>query len=850
MFVCFLLVALLSEERRNASIVVASEKARALKMTKAVFDYVIQSSNKITEQNQRMIAQVVLDTIPMFQKVPSHQRKAIVAAMNHVHYQPNQYLFRQFSPGETFYIIVDGTCKATQSYVEGGAEREINKFMVGDYVDEVALLDHSHVRSFNAISVNNLYCFVLSRNNFDLLMKSFSGGSLNRSLFEGLHYKDNKEGGQNALLRAGLRRISAFDVDNQKSAERSRKFLKALCTFMAESLWTSMYWRMYRSISIDTSLQYKFGPQAVELMRQNYDRNLAVQTIALLSKHILLRKPSERSASDLKFISGLLQQKNEFTKRFCKDWTPNQFLQLAKKVRLHSAGAMARIFEKGSVANNAFLILKGSIRLFCQTLNKVTNSKVLQYENDLAPGDIIGEAALGGVQKRLQVALTITPCEMILISTVDYKSVDELGHNASFSVNEKYQFLKNVPLFRHYEDFSIYRVACAMIPKTISKDQLVCRRGSASETINFIFNGSVDILSDLDDVSTLAKLQQYDYFGESSVLRNVYIEGGHYSKGSKKHNRQRQGLSKRRKNDEEGEKKTTFHFRECFGCKAASSLDILMLPKESFYFLDQLAIHQLKTGYIGRMKWRATRADMIKEDKDSYSEEVALHLTEGNKVKSVEDTFTFDSVTPLDLNALGVVQQIPSKKDISNIPSINQKLNPISLLATSGNAMTWKKNKAMLDRMLDARSKRRPKTSNSLGFTSLFGRSMPTLHADVAMNPMETNSIIEKVEVRGRKQNSKFPRVPIKFASESPNDPPNQQRTGQGSIEALSVELQERRPLTATAAGSRVNGSQKIPPRASVCEMDRGLINNNAHDWQIIGGAFGGGARASRGITR
>ena len=89
-------VALLSEEKRNASIVVVSETARALKMTKAVFDYVIQSSNKITEQNQRMIAQVVLDTIPMFQKVPSHQRKAIVAAMNHVHYQPNQYLFRQF----------------------------------------------------------------------------------------------------------------------------------------------------------------------------------------------------------------------------------------------------------------------------------------------------------------------------------------------------------------------------------------------------------------------------------------------------------------------------------------------------------------------------------------------------------------------------------------------------------------------------------------------------------------------------------------------------------------------------------------------------------------------------------
>ena len=100
-------------------------------------------------------------------------------------------------------------------------------------------------------------------------------------------------------------------------------------------------------------------------------------------------------------------------------------------------------------------------------------------------------------------------------------------------------FLKKVPIFHHYEDFSVYRVACAMEPRTISKDQVVCKRGGAAETISFIYNGIVDILSDLDDTSPLAKLQQYDYFGESSVLRDIYLAGGHHNK-KHKNNRNKQ----------------------------------------------------------------------------------------------------------------------------------------------------------------------------------------------------------------------------------------------------------------------------------------------------------------------
>ena len=71
-------VSLITAERRAAYVTVTSDTATCLCMTKEVFDYVLMSTRKVLEDNQRRIAQTVLETMPLFQKAPKHKKKVIV----------------------------------------------------------------------------------------------------------------------------------------------------------------------------------------------------------------------------------------------------------------------------------------------------------------------------------------------------------------------------------------------------------------------------------------------------------------------------------------------------------------------------------------------------------------------------------------------------------------------------------------------------------------------------------------------------------------------------------------------------------------------------------------------------
>ena len=361
-------VSLLTEERRSATITVTSSEAHVLVMTKAVFDFVRSSTDKVIEANQRMIAQVVIDSMPMFQKFPSHHRKSIVAAMTYIHYQPNSYICRQGLPGGTFYVIVEGTCKATV----GTPEREAHRYFTGDYFEELAILDQAHVRPTNIISMNSVSCYALSRNDFNVLMKTHEPGVQNKLLES---YNKQKSKAKKPMIteqkhREGQRRITCFDEHNVKNNETASKYLKRACTFMAESLWISQYWRYFRHMVIYPNTVAEYGPVAQEIMRRCTDRHSAVTHIMEHTKHILIQRPEHRTHWELSFLIGLLKQRNGMINKFCKDWTHEQFVLLAKKLRLHMVLPLMKICEAGVKAQSAFIILKGSARVYSPVINE------------------------------------------------------------------------------------------------------------------------------------------------------------------------------------------------------------------------------------------------------------------------------------------------------------------------------------------------------------------------------------------------------------------------------------------------------------------------------------------------
>ena len=68
----------------------------------------------------------------------------------------------------------------------------------------------------------------------------------------------------------------------------------------------------------------------------------------------------------------------------------------------------------------------------------MTKQKIISYENDLYPGEVIGGSALGGINKRLLSVLSISPCQLLMIGVEDFKMAEELGSRPVLSLNDKF----------------------------------------------------------------------------------------------------------------------------------------------------------------------------------------------------------------------------------------------------------------------------------------------------------------------------------------------------------------------------------------------------------------------------
>ena len=365
---------MLTEERRAATIKVISDKAVCLVMTKEIFDYIIATTDKILENNQRKIVSTVVRKNVLFKNFPPHQIERILDSMVLAHFQPNSYIGRQGSLGHTFHIVVEGVCKAMQAHPETQIEKEVKRFFPGDHFEIQALFSNSYYRPYSYVTVNHVSCFTLSKNDFNLIYKN---SILEKGLINSLHKTNSSledssisEVSQHAHITGTFKRISCFDENNIKSEEKSRKYLKRIFTFMVESLTFSLYWRLYREIVINSSKVIEYGDHAREIITNKHDKLHAVEAIIHIAKVILSKKTSQRTVSDIEFLNGILMQKNELINNFCKNWTPHQFIMLAKKMRIALFLPLTKVCEADHPANCAYLLLKGTARVFSPYVEK------------------------------------------------------------------------------------------------------------------------------------------------------------------------------------------------------------------------------------------------------------------------------------------------------------------------------------------------------------------------------------------------------------------------------------------------------------------------------------------------
>jgi len=153
--------ALLTGEPRAAN-VSALTTVTLLALDRTDFDTLLGPLRELIDFN---LSVRVLKSVKLLQKLTEEEKERLVREFEQVSFAAGDYIVRQGEPGDSFYIIREGTAKAQQS-TEGGEALVLGELKTGDYFGEVALLN-DEPRNADVVADNDVQCFRLSREVFN-----------------------------------------------------------------------------------------------------------------------------------------------------------------------------------------------------------------------------------------------------------------------------------------------------------------------------------------------------------------------------------------------------------------------------------------------------------------------------------------------------------------------------------------------------------------------------------------------------------------------------------------------------------------------------------------------------------
>lgn len=136
---------------------------------------------------------------------------------------------------------------------------------------------------------------------------------------------------------------------------------------MTESLWNSLYARMYREMLLDPNKAIEYGKFATFIMRSNNNRLDASTAIQEQAVRILEMDSNRRTPAEHSFVAGLLKQRNLLKDKLCKNWPMHQFTMLCKKAKMVRVKAFRKVIEVDTRGTTAFMVLRGCVRVFAKT---------------------------------------------------------------------------------------------------------------------------------------------------------------------------------------------------------------------------------------------------------------------------------------------------------------------------------------------------------------------------------------------------------------------------------------------------------------------------------------------------
>jgi len=109
-----------------------------------------------------------LSRVPIFANCTPAEISAIAAVAQESHFQPDQIIVTQGTPGQAFYLVLTGRVEILRDGTSLGA------FGVGDFFGEMSLLDQAP-RSATIRAIDTTSCLMLSSWDFKSLLEKHPG---------------------------------------------------------------------------------------------------------------------------------------------------------------------------------------------------------------------------------------------------------------------------------------------------------------------------------------------------------------------------------------------------------------------------------------------------------------------------------------------------------------------------------------------------------------------------------------------------------------------------------------------------------------------------------------------------
>jgi len=371
-----------------------------------------------------------------------------------------------------------------------------------------------------------------------------------------------------------------------------------MAKFMTEALWCSLYSKLYRDATLHPAKMEEYGKCLWKVLHWGPPRAEAVQAIRQEFLDTVQIPADQRTEEEHSFVCGILRQNNKLKTQLCANFHAFQFTEISKSMTFKTYKPLERIMEVGTEGTCMYLILRGAVRVW-----KGTDRGNLVHDEDLVSGDIFGEQAMDGENKRSSSARAMTAVDVAIIEEKLFFYAQNRGLQKR-TTHEKFLFLRGLQLFRKMDDTILNSIAYVMQQKLVGKNACLMKPGCVSEELVFVHQGRAAVVApanvaagDADvykDAVAFASINENEYFGESGLISNKAIL-------------------------------PSDKVREAHYVVSVTVMNLLVLKPQFYYLLGPGILNSIKAGFKSKIIFRNQRLhDLEQERREVHKCRVAM----------------------------------------------------------------------------------------------------------------------------------------------------------------------------------------------------------------------------------